>query len=77
MISSPWVGRTIAEDVFFKDIFNEDEVKTVLVRAQRAILNRHKTGNGSFRLAILISRVGAGDGSCFKGGFPWVILKSG
>lgn len=35
----PWVERSIAEDIHFKDIFDKDEVEDVLVRAQKAILN--------------------------------------
>jgi hypothetical protein len=35
----PWVERAITQDIHFKDIFNKDEVETVLVRAQWVILN--------------------------------------
>ncbi|KAI9766623.1 MAG: hypothetical protein M1840_006434 [Geoglossum simile] len=35
----PWVERSIAEDIHFKDIFDKGEVENVLVRAQKAILN--------------------------------------
>ena len=35
----PWVEKSIAEDIHFKDIFDKEEVETVLVRAQKAILN--------------------------------------
>ncbi|KAH0559399.1 hypothetical protein GP486_004084 [Trichoglossum hirsutum] len=35
----PWIERSVAEEIHFRDVFNKDEVEAVLVRAQRAILN--------------------------------------
>ncbi|KAI9779416.1 MAG: hypothetical protein M1839_007381 [Geoglossum umbratile] len=42
----PWVERSIAEDILFMDIFDKSEVETVLVRAQKAILNPSQDWRG-------------------------------